>query len=336
MAWRIDKVDKCLKGKSVFVTGATGLIGKAIVTLLLERGANVYALIRDKSKADSAFGLSPDCRLKYVIGDMRNLKAEDMGIDYVIHCASRTASKDFAASPADVLSDIFSGTRNALEFARANKVSGFAYLSTMEVYGASMGGEKIEENSPCYLDTMNSRSCYPEAKRACECLCASYASQYGVPVKVVRLTQTFGKGVSYDDNRVFAEFARCVIEGRDIVLKTKGETMRNYVSVDDAAQAVLTALIYGKSGEAYNVANEDTYCSVYDMARLVADNFGCGRIKVRIEEQDVASFGYAPVLKCNLSARKMLSLGWKPTKGLIEMFAETIKDMKAQAENCRG
>ena len=89
----------------------------------------------------------------------------------------------------------------------------------MEVYGAPSEESKITESSPSELDTMSVRSCYPESKRICECLCASYASQYGVPAKVVRLTQTFGHGVEYSDKRVFAEFARSVIEKKNIVLK---------------------------------------------------------------------------------------------------------------------
>ena len=118
---------------------------------------------------------------------------------------------------------------------------------------------------------MNVRSSYPESKRLCESLCSAYASEYGVPAKVVRLTQTFGVGVSYNDGRVFAEFARCAIEGRDIVLKTKGQTKRNYIDIDDAVNAIFTVLLKGVAGEAYNVANEDTYCSIYEMANMVAE-----------------------------------------------------------------
>ncbi|MDE6550685.1 MAG: NAD(P)-dependent oxidoreductase [Clostridia bacterium] len=326
-----------LKGKSVLVTGASGLIGRDIVARLLsydlEQPITVYALVRNELKARKAFeGLHKD-NLRYIVCDVCNLKIEDMGVDYIIHCASHTASKDFIDSPVDVITDIFAGAENILKFAKVNNARGLVYLSTMEVYGSPTIEHKVYETSASYLDVMQARSSYPEAKRACECLCAAYASQYGVNAKVVRLTQTFGRGVSYNDKRVFAEFARCVIEGRDIVLKTKGETMRNYLSTDDATDAILTVLLDGKAGEAYNAANEDTYCSIYDMARLVADNFGTGKVSVRIEEQDISLFGYAPTLKMDLSSAKLAALGWKARKGLKEMFAETIEDMRKQVAN---
>ena len=196
----------------------------------------------------------------------------------------------------------------------------------MEIYGGSEREEKLTDTSPCNLDTMRARSSYPESKRLCESLCAAYASEYDVPAKAVRLTQTFGPGVSPIDKRVFAEFARCAIEKRDIVLKTKGETKHNYLYTEDAASAILTVLLYGKAGEAYNAANEDTYCSIYEMARLVSDTFGNG--VVRIEEGDAEKLGYAPIAKMNLSAAKLRALGWEPQTDLKTMFSALIADIK--------
>ena len=128
---------------------------------------------------------------------------------------------------------------------------------------------------------------------------------------------------------MFAEFARCVIEGRDIVLKTKGETKRNYIDVADAANAILTVLLNGTAGEAYNVANEDTYCSIYEMANIVAAEFGNGKVGVKIEENtDVEKLGYAKTLKMNLSTAKLQSLGWKPENSLKTFYSKMIEYMK--------
>ena len=172
------------------------------------------------------------------------------------------------------------------------------------------------------------RSCYPESKRMCESLCASYASEYGVPAKVVRLTQTFGPGVAYNDGRVFAEFARCAIEGRNIVLNTKGETKRNYLYTEDAANALFTVLAKGVPGEAYNAANEETYCTIYEMACLVAKECAGGKIEVEVRERaDAAKLGYAPTLHMNLDASKLRSLGWEPQVGFVDMYKNTIQAM---------
>ena len=112
-----------------------------------------------------------------------------------------------------------------------------------------------------------------------ECLCASYAHEYSVPVKIARLSQTFGPGVAYEDGRVFAEFARCALEQRDIVLHTQGHTVRSYCYTKDALSALLYILISGKAGEAYNVTNMDTAVSIKEMAELVCETIGSGKIK---------------------------------------------------------
>lgn len=185
----------------------------------------------------------------------------------------------------------------------------------METYGTPKKGIRITEENCGQFDTTTIRNCYPLGKQVCENLCCSYFSEYGVPVKIARLTQTFGPGVSYDDGRVFAEFARCAIERRNIVLKTKGETERSYLYTGDAVSAILTILLKGENGQAYTVANEETYCSIYEMASLVAGKYG---IQVEIQEQDIASQGYANTLYMNLDTAKLQKLGWKPQVGLEE------------------
>ena len=216
-----------------------------------------------------------------------------------------------------------------LELAKRKNVSGIVYLSSMEVYGAPETDEKIRENHATNLQTTEVRTSYPESKRMCESLCVAYASEYQVPAKIVRLTQTFGPGVNYNDGRVFAEFARCAIEKRNIVLHTKGETKRNYLYTLDAVMAILTVLVKGASGEAYNAANENTYCSIYEMAKLVAKEIANGEIKVEIKEEDTAKFGYAPPLKMNLDTTKLRALGWNATTNLVEMFTHLIQGMRS-------
>lgn len=324
-----------LEDSSVMVTGATGLVGSAIVKSIIQHNENsvnkisVLALVRNKEKAEKVFSDYSGDKLTYVVSDICELKPEDMGVDYIIHAASQTASKAFVNQPVETINTAIKGTTNILEFARVNNVKSFVYLSSMEVYGTPLTDEKIFENHGTSLDTMAVRSCYPESKRMCENICTSYFSEYGVPVKTVRLTQTFGPGVEYNDGRVFAEFARCAIENRNIVLKTKGETKRNYLYLFDAVNAILTVLINGENGNAYNAANEETYCSIYEMAKMVAEKCADGKINVVIEEnEDLSKFGYAPTLKMNLSTEKLRNLGWKPAVDLENMFSVMIQDMK--------
>lgn len=316
-----------LKERTVLVTGATGLIGQSLVRRLTGLGAKVIAIIRSMEKAQRLFADTPE--IAYILSEITELEIKDYAVDYIIHAASNTSSKAFVEDPVGVAQTALVGTANMLKIAARSHVRGFVYLSSMEVYGMPASDGKIDEDHPSNLNVMKVRSTYPESKRMCENLCAAYGSQYGVPARVVRLTQTFGPGVQYDDGRVFAEFARCAIEGRDIVLHTKGETKRCYLHTEDAVDAILTVMLAGENGEAYNAANEETYCSIYEMAELVAREFGGDRCGVRIEEVDGAAFGYAPTLHMNLDTAKLQSLGWKARYGLADMYSSMIADMRS-------
>lgn len=334
----ISKIIQCsfidwdrFKNKTFFITGATGLIGTLLVNSLVEAnkelGLNIhiFALVRNTEKAKKR--LSEDKCFKIINGDVMDVPEIKDNIDYIIHAASITSSKAFINTPVEVSKTNFIGTLNLLNLAAEKKVASFIYLSTMEVYGSPATSEQITEKHGTNLDTMSVRSCYPESKRLTENLCASFASEYSVPAKVLCLTQTFGPGVEYDDGRVFAEFARCSIEGKDIVLHTKGLTKRNYLYTADSVTAILSVLVSGKSGEKYNVANEDTYCSIFDMANFVIDNFGNGN-KVIVEEEDTSKFGYAPTLQMNLCCDKLKGLGWVAQTSFYDMYKNLIEYMK--------
>lgn len=320
-----------LESKTILITGATGIIGTTAVKTILEKtkSAKVIALIRNKSKAEEIFKnyLQQNSRLSFLCADVTKPIENVPGIDYIIHAASETSSKAFTSSPVETIATALDGTKNILELAKSKNISGMVYLSSMEVYGAPATDEKISETHNTNLQTTEVRTSYPESKRMCESLCVAYASEYQVPAKIVRLTQTFGPGVNYNDGRVFAEFARCAIEKRDIVLHTKGETKRNYLYTLDAVMAILTVLVVGTTGEAYNAANENTYCSIYEMAELVAQEISNGKIKVNIKEEDTAKFGFAPPLKMNLDTHKLRDIGWSPRTPLKEMFEKLIQTL---------
>lgn len=326
-----------LSGKTVFITGATGLIGSQMVRALLEAdrlygaGIHVAAFLRNEQKAQKLFeDLLPCEELEFVVGDLSRPVEYDRPVDYIVHGASPTGSKFFVESPVETIQAALYGTDMLLQFARDKQVSGMVYLSSLEVYGVPDGTkETIGEKDYGYIDPMSVRSSYSEGKRLVECLCVSYASEYGVPVRVARLSQTFGAGVEYNDGRVFAEFARCLIEQKDIVLHTDGSTVRSYCYTADAVCALYTILVKGADGEAYNVTNMDTACSIREMAELVAGLEPEAGVSVRIEiPEDLASFGYNPQMVIRLDSARLEAIGYRPSVGMEDMFRRTIRSMR--------
>lgn len=315
------------EGKTVLVTGATGLIGKLCTKSLLNSGFNtkVVALIRNEQKGFKIFG--NDGNLRFLVQDINEPIRFNEKIDYIIHCASVTSSSDFVNKPVETMHTAINGTKNVLEFAKTQKdLKGLVYLSSLEVYGTP-DKENTTESDYGYIDILTPRSSYSEGKKIVETMCISYGSEYNIPVKIARLTQTFGAGVDKNDNRVFAQFAKSVINRENIILHTKGETKRNYCYTTDAVRGIFTILTKGENNNAYNVANKNTYISIADMAKLLENE----HTKVVFEIDD-RNRGFNPTMQIYLNTEKLEKLGWSAKVNLPEMFERTIKSMKEENE----
>ena len=329
---------KDLEDRTILVTGATGLIGFNLISALsyvsIHRNIpmKILALVRDAEKAAERFHevLSAGAPLSFLHGDLMHLPIITVPIDYIVHGASPTASRYFVERPVETICENLTGAMNLLAFARTQGCKSFLFLSSMEVYGALHRREKVDESHESFVNTMSPRNSYPEAKRMIEALCCAYSSEYAVPAKVIRLTQTFGAGVYRDDNRVFAQFVRSALEGEDLVLKTQGGTEHSYLYTADAVTAILSVLLCGKNGEVYNAANEEAYCSIREMAECVAhlpciqEKYGSSiHVIVRVDEKSASV--YPPELYMDLDTTKIRSIGWRPRWGLAEMFERMIE-----------
>lgn len=326
-----------LKGKNILITGGTGLIGYTLISALIyymvKTGTKmqVIALVRNVEKAEKIFfsQLKSACgNFLLLKGDITKKLSVPYSIDYIIHGASKTESSFFVEHPIETIETSVQGTKNILELAREKNIKGMVYLSSMEVYGSAKNDAPIFETYGTTVNTMCVRSCYPESKRMCENLCVAYEQEYGIRIMVARLAQTFGPGVSCNDKRVFSQFAQCVLKCQDIVLLTAGDSKHSYLYTFDAVAGILNILLSGKAGEAYNIANMDTYCSIYEMAVLVAKKIANGRIAVTIQKNEESLKKFPATHYLNLDTKKLESLGWKPKKNLMEMYYRMISSMK--------
>lgn len=327
-----EKIFEEFAGKTVLVTGASGLIGSEIVLGFLcadrlkKLNIKVLAMVRNEQKARDVFEcVLENKNFELIIQDVNNPVSYRGNVDYIIHCASTTSSGEIISKPVETARTSFWGTYNILKYAFEHKVKSFVYLSSIEIYGKTNdSNEDIKEENLGVLNPLNVRNVYPLSKKLAENLCVDFACEYGVNAKIARLTQTFGAGIAQEENRVFAQFCRSVIEKKDIVLHTDGSSFKNYCYLTDAVSAILTILIKGENGKAYNVANYDTGISIKNMAEMLAKKYG---LKVVYDVSD-KNRGYNESIHIKLNPEKLEALGWEPKIYLEEMFERLINSLE--------
>ncbi|MBR5686532.1 MAG: NAD(P)-dependent oxidoreductase [Prevotella sp.] len=320
-----------LRGKTIMVSGATGLVGSAIVRYLmaLNDGQNadikIVPLYRDREKYDRVYDkMSGRTDLEPQLFTADADIAFDLQADYIIHCAGISGgSKMHLKDPVKIFDTGIGGTKQLLDYASTHNCEGFVYVSTYEIYGGVNEEQLVAENHPCLLDPMVLRNSYAEVKRVCESMLTAYSAKYGFKVYSGRLTSTFGTGVAYNDPRFFAEFARCVVEGRNIVMKSTGGTVRNYLDVDDAASAFLYILVNGENCNAYNLTNRDNAISVRDIAKkLIA--LGGDKVELVFDiAEDIKALGFRKEGITVMDPSKLENLGWKP----VYTFEDTLEKL---------
>lgn len=312
--------------KNILVTGATGLIGTALVEKLLQNGRhNVFATGRNAKRAETRFArYAANGHFHFFSHDVRQPLFGDTVYHYIVHAASGADPRSFGDDPVGVMTANIDGVRHLLDYGRQYGMERFLYISSGEVYGTGKEEHIFwNEDDSGYVNTMNARSCYPSAKRAAETLCAAYAAQYGLDIVVARPCHTYGPLFTESDNRVYAQFLRDVLSGRDIVLKSSGEQYRSWIYVDDCADALITILYKGESGRAYNVADEESCVTIRQLAEIIAKAGGKSVI------QDKHSTLHTPhstlIMRSTFDTSRLRSLGWQPRFTLGQGIAECLR-----------
>lgn len=305
------------------VTGASGLIGRALVEFLLERGDNVIAAAR---KSDKFAAYEKHCGFRYLPYDATKSFNFDESVDVVVHAASPASPKLYTEKPVETMMSNIFGVDQILKYAMKHPCK-VVFVSSSEVYGKATPRENgfLEEDSG-YVDILTPRSSYPMGKRAAETLCSSYISEYGVDVSIVRPGHIYGPTASESDGRVSSLWPLMAARGEDIVMKSDGAQIRSYTYSKDCASAIVAVALRGKSGEAYNIANPNVACSIRELAETIAT---CAGVKLRVElpsGSEAAAFN--PMNNSRLDASKLATLGWCAEYDIEHGISETIERIK--------
>ncbi|WP_099467033.1 NAD-dependent epimerase/dehydratase family protein [Konateibacter massiliensis] len=326
-----------LKGKSILITGANGMIGSCLVDILLYRnrifqeGIEIYALGRSKEKLEQRFlsGKNQDvAHLHIVVQDISQPLNLESKIDFIIHAASNANPYMFAKYPVDTLIGNVIGMENLLKFAVSSQSERVLYVSSGEMYGQADDTvtNGFTEDYCGYVDYSSPRACYPSGKRAAETLCQCYAEQYGMEVVIARPCHCYGPTMTLEDTRAMSQFFRKVLNGEDIVLKSDGSLERSHCYVVDAAMAILWILICGDNRNAFNIADPDSQATVKALAECIAE---AGGQKIVFDLPDtLEKKGFSPVQRAVLNADKILKTGWKPITHLADGARKTLCILK--------
>ena len=322
---------KELENKTFLITGAKGIIGNALLKWLLyynqlyKTNIKIIASTRNENDVPDYIEKNDNvefCKFNYEVDYVK-----DRSIDYIIHMASSTSNKFFKSNPVEATRVILEPSIKLLELAK-EKDSSFIYLSSEEVYGQTDTEEPIDENYVGRIDSLNTRSCYPLGKKLVELLCVCYAKEYNVDTKILRPSVINGLTTKYDEERVDNEILRCILENRNLILKSKGETKKCMIYTLDVISALLIVLLKGEKGNAYNVSNPDTFMSIYDRANYLFDIFN-KNCKVEIAEEDTSiNAGFLPKRQLKHNVDKLMKLGWKERTSLDNIYGIDVERLK--------
>lgn len=327
-----------LRNRKILVTGAGGLICSVIIDLFAFLNCNynynidIYAADLNIERCKKRFNFLLEMQHFHLINhnvvDKLNL---DIEFDYIIHGASPANPKMYVSSPVETMQANIIGTNNLLEYSKNYNVKRFLYISSSEVYGNKETNEKYYETDYNYLDILNPRACYPSSKRAAETLCVSYYDEYGVECVIVRPGHVYGPSMTSGDNRAASQFARDVLNNQDIIMKSLGNQLRSHCYVDDCVSAILTVLINGECGEAYNISNPNAISTIREIAEAFAI---AGNKKVIFELPDAQEKkGYNLMTNSSLSSKKLENLGWHGIYNLQSGTKMTLQMLKEFEKN---
>lgn len=323
-----------LTGKTVMVTGATGLIGSSVIDILCRYNdthkgrIRILAAGRQPERMKARFrGQANRSDLRFVVYDAsRSDNAFTDHADYIIHGASNAFPSLIVKEPVETMMSNILGMKCLLDYAKEQGTRRVLFISSSEIYGKKEETEPYGEEQYGYIDLLKPRNAYSVAKRAAETLCISYADEYGVDSVIVRPGHIYGPTASINDNRVSSAWAYAVARGEDIIMKSDGTQVRSYCYCLDCASAILKVLLKGESGHAYNISNPDSVISIKEMAEILATSAGV-QVKMELPTEEERK-GFNPMSNSSLDSTSLIGLGWGGCFDAKTGFGHTVSVLK--------
>ena len=313
-----------LNNKSIFITGGLGLICSTIVDVLLV-GCNttIYVGARNEQHFLERFG-GIDA-VKYVHYDALSDFVFPFNLDYIVHGAGLASPDLYTSMPVETLLSNLDGVHVLLKYLKDRNSGRLLYISSSEVYGKKTTEKPFVEGIYGEVDIDSIRSSYVIAKRAAEMMCKAYSSEYDVDTVIVRPGHIYGPSAKRNDRRISSDFAFKAAYGENLEMKSSGLQKRSYCYSVDCAIQILTALMKGEKGQAYNVGHDDVV-TIKEMAEIYADAGSVALTATEPTKDEVRAFN--PMRNSALDNSKLKKLGYKDTFSVDEGLRHTVEILK--------
>lgn len=334
----IKREAKTLEGKTILISGGAGFIGSYIVSLiyllnkhLLKNKCKVISIDNYLTGAKKNFIIDiKDKDFKFLHHDVRLPLNINEKIDFIIHAAGLASPYYYKKYPLETIESAIFGAKNLLELARLYKVESFLFFSSSEIYGDPDAKHvPTPETYAGHVSSVGPRACYDESKRLTETLCITYHQIYGVPIKIVRPFNVYGPGMRHTDYRVIPTFIYNGLRGKNLPVHDKGVQTRTFCYITDALSAIFKVLISGRSGEVYNIGNDNPEVSMYELASVIANILGNGVKPRRISYPSSYPAG-EPQRRCPDLTKIKNELGYSPKVSLEAGINKTLDWFKKE------
>ncbi|MBT4153706.1 MAG: NAD-dependent epimerase/dehydratase family protein [Candidatus Magasanikbacteria bacterium] len=316
----------------ILVTGGAGFVGSHLVDALLLEGHEVICV-------DSFFSGKPDnvahhkdnAKFRLIKHDVREpLKGID-SLDRIYHLACPASPTQYQFDPVLTLETSVIGTQNMLKLARRTGAR-MLYTSTSEAYGDPLEHPQ-KETYWGNVDTLGKRACYDEGKRAAETLCKDYHEQYGVDVRLVRIFNTYGPRMMFNDGRVLSNFMLQALLGQDITVHGDGKQTRSFMYVSDLVAGLMKRMeVQSDDWKPVNLGNPDER-TIKNAAQMVKKMTDSKSTVAHIPMSQVPEREGDPKQRCADISRAKSLLGWEPTVTFEVGLQSSIDDFKERLKN---
>jgi dTDP-glucose 4,6-dehydratase len=306
--------------EQVLVTGGAGFLGSHLCDRLLKDGHHVIAMdnLLTGSTDNIAHLIGRD-DFRFIHHDVTEYIYLAEPIQAVAHFASPASPRDYLDYPIHTLKVGSLGTHKALGLAKQKKAR-FLLASTSEVYGDPL----IHPQPETYWGNVNPvgpRGVYDEAKRFAEAMTMAYRRVHDVDAKIVRIFNTFGPRMRYDDGRAIPNFMIQALDGQPITVFGDGSQTRSFCYVDDLIDGIYRLLMSDQSGP-INIGNPEEW-TVLRMAEAIRRLAGSEAPIVTRDLPEDDPKVRQPMIELATSL-----LGWSPRVSIEEGLERTLDDFK--------